>query len=213
MWIWFVSCWLIDSVVNRKVDCGPDVSCIGLIPKWQTVMDLPFLPHELLWDIGTVWSFVRMNDIRRYGGFFQASAVLNGRWRVGWLDIEFTCVQLCSVDFRVKKVISNTCAELVVYRGNRNWWIMLFLRASAMLKHVIDIGWTSVCLSVCHTLVLYQNGWTYCHAFFTTREPIHSSFVCIKMFAKFQRGPLNRVGVWKCRNFRNNLLYLRNGWR
>jgi len=37
-----------------------------------------------------------------------------------------------------------------------------FLRASAMLKHVIDIGWTSVCLSVPlsvrHTLVLYQNG-------------------------------------------------------
>ena len=53
---------------------------------------------------------------------------------------------------------------------------LLFLRASAMLKHVIDIGWTSVCLSVCpsvrpsvrHTLVLYQNGWIYCHAFFTT---------------------------------------------
>ena len=42
----------------------------------------------------------------------------------------------------------------------------VFLRASAMLKHVIDIGWTSVrpsvrprvCLSVRHTLVLYQNG-------------------------------------------------------
>ena len=37
-----------------------------------------------------------------------------------------------------------------------------FLRASAMLKHVIDIGWTSVrpslCPSVCHTLALYQNG-------------------------------------------------------
>jgi len=37
-----------------------------------------------------------------------------------------------------------------------------FLRVSAMLKHVIDIGWTSVCLfvrlSVRHTLVLYQNG-------------------------------------------------------
>ena len=27
-----------------------------------------------------------------------------------------------------------------------------FLRASAMLKHVIDIGWTSIRLSVCHTL-------------------------------------------------------------
>jgi len=33
-----------------------------------------------------------------------------------------------------------------------------FLRASAMLKHVIDIGWTSVCPSVCHTLAPYQNG-------------------------------------------------------
>jgi len=37
-----------------------------------------------------------------------------------------------------------------------------FLRASAMLKHVIAIGWTSVCLSVClsvcHTLAPYQNG-------------------------------------------------------
>ena len=52
-----------------------------------------------------------------------------------------------------------------------------FLRASAMLKHVLAIPILSVCLSVrpsvCpsvrHTLVLYQNGWTYCHAFFTTR--------------------------------------------
>jgi len=44
-----------------------------------------------------------------------------------------------------------------------------FLRASAMLKHVIAIGLTSVRPSVRHTLVLYQNGWTYCHAFFATR--------------------------------------------
>ena len=36
--------------------------------------------------------------------------------------------------------------------------ILKFLRASAMLKHVIDIGWTSVRPSVRHTLVLYQNG-------------------------------------------------------
>ena len=49
----------------------------------------------------------------------------------------------------------------------------LLLRASATLKHVIAIGWTSVCPSVypsvCHTLVLYQNGKTYFHAFFTTQ--------------------------------------------
>jgi len=38
------------------------------------------------------------------------------------------------------------------------WTAKQFLRASAMLKHVIDIGWTSVRLSVCHTLARYQNG-------------------------------------------------------
>ena len=36
--------------------------------------------------------------------------------------------------------------------------LFVFLRASAMLKHVIDIGWTSVRPSVCHTLAPYQNG-------------------------------------------------------
>jgi len=48
-----------------------------------------------------------------------------------------------------------------------------FLRASAMLKHVIAIGLTSFCLSVRlsirHTLVLYENGSTYRHDFFTAQ--------------------------------------------
>jgi len=45
-------------------------------------------------------------------------------------------------------------------------------------------------------------------------SPIHSSFVCIKIFAKFRRGhttpagPLNRGGVWKCRNFRPITCYI-----
>ena len=45
----------------------------------------------------------------------------------------------------------------VTYNSSRSA-IISFLRASAMLKHVIGIGWTSVRLSVRHTLVLYQNG-------------------------------------------------------
>ena len=64
--------------------------------------------------------------------------------------------------------------ETFIYCESKNCTL---LRASAMLKHVIDIGWTSVrpsvclsvCLSVCHTLVLYQNSWTYCHNFFNVR--------------------------------------------
>jgi len=83
-----------------------------------------------------------------------------------------------------------------------------------MLKHVLAIGWTSVCpsvrLSACHMLVLYQNGWTCCHAFFTT---IHSSFVCIKIFAKFRRGhprygAAKQRWVWKCRNFQPITCYI-----
>ena len=31
-----------------------------------------------------------------------------------------------------------------------------FLRASALLKHVIDIGWTSVCLSVCPSVTRWH---------------------------------------------------------
>jgi len=34
-----------------------------------------------------------------------------------------------------------------------------FLRASAMLKHAIDIGWTSVCLSVCLSVRLSVTRW------------------------------------------------------
>ena len=44
--------------------------------------------------------------------------------------------------------------------------------AEARLSYRLDVT-LSVCLSVRlsvrHTLVLYQNGLTYCHAFFTTR--------------------------------------------
>ena len=64
-----------------------------------------------------------------------------------------------------------------------------FLRASAMLKHVIDIGWTSVRLSVCLSVCVYQD----------LREiPTGSPPV----------GPLNRGGVWKCRNFRPITRYI-----
>jgi len=38
---------------------------------------------------------------------------------------------------------------------------------------VTCVSYAEVCLSynqdVCHMVVLYQNGLTYCHAFFTTR--------------------------------------------
>ena len=72
-----------------------------------------------------------------------------------------------------------SCANILRYYLSRCYsiaWDRLsnqFLRASVMLKHVIDIGWTSVCPSVCpsvrHTLALYQNGSTYRHDFFTAQ--------------------------------------------
>ena len=59
---------------------------------------------------------------------------------------------------------------------------------SAMLKHVLAIGWTSdVCLSVCHTLV---SKWLNILSCFLNHTIAHSfySFVCIKIFAKFRLG-------------------------
>ena len=45
----------------------------------------------------------------------------------------------------------------------------------------------SVCLSVCHTPVLYQNGSTYDHTNNATQLPRDSSFLTPKFEAKFER--------------------------
>jgi len=37
----------------------------------------------------------------------------------------------------------------------------VFLTCVSHTAHVVDIGWTSVCLSIRHTLVLCRNGSTY----------------------------------------------------
>jgi len=67
----------------------------------------------------------------------------------------------------------------------------------------IDIAILSVCLSVClsvrHVPVLDENRLTYCHNFFTTRYPNHSSFIIIKhlheiLMASPPAGALNTGG-------------------
>jgi len=57
-----------------------------------------------------------------------------------------------------------------------------------------------VCLSVHHVPVFYGNGLTYCHSFFTTRQPSHSGFMIIKHIHEIPMGPppagaLNTGGV------------------
>ena len=91
-----------------------------------------------------------------------------------------------------------------------------FLRASAILKHVIDIVWTSVRPSVRHTLARYQNGWT--SWFLHHTIAIHSSFVYTKIFAKLRRGhPCGgakyRWGIKFARFSTNKSLYLANDTR
>jgi len=49
-----------------------------------------------------------------------------------------------------------------------------------MLTRDVAIGIPSVRPSVCHVPVLYRNGLTYCHSFFTVALPDHSSFMNIK---------------------------------
>ena len=96
-------------------------------------------------------------------------------------------------------------------RGSHDSWLVMiyscvsFLRASAMLKHVIDIGWTSVRLSV--------TRW-YCiktaERIVMLSSPHDSPFILVLCISRSLRnsdgvtpvGPLNRGEVWKYRNFR-----------
>ena len=79
-----------------------------------------------------------------------------------------------------------------------------------MMKHVIDIGWTSIRLSVRHTLVLYQNGPTAEHIVMLSLPQHDSPFILVLCISRSLRnsddddndddgvtpaGPLNRGGV------------------
>ena len=69
-------------------------------------------------------------------------------------------------------------------------FVILSLRASAMLKHVIAIGWTSVCLSVRPSVTRWHPIKT-AEYIVMLSSPHDSPFIlvlCIKMFAKFRRG-------------------------
>jgi len=94
------------------------------------------------------------------------------------------------------------CTWLIAFHADSRLSVTVetfFLRASAMLKHVVAIGWTSVRLSaVRHTLVLYQNGSTY-------RQTVFTSMILVfwgpNVFPEFQwntqTGMLNAKGVGK----------------
>ena len=75
----------------------------------------------------------------------------------------------------------NKHSQVIILHFTNFTFYLQFLRASAILKHVIDIGWTSVCLSV-------RPSVRPSHAGIVSKRPIHSSFVYIKIFAKFRRG-------------------------
>jgi len=107
-----------------------------------------------------------------------------------------------------------------------DWWARAStdscLHASAMLKHVLAIGWTSVspsvCPSVCHTLVCIK---TVEHIVMLS-WPHDSPFILVLCISRSSR---NSDGVTPCGAAKqrwgrkmsqfstNNLLYLRNGWR
>ena len=130
------------------------------------------------------------------------------------------------------------CSELDYKRWNRNYVAKVpsltksFLHASAMLKHVIAIGWTSVRPSVRTSVRPSVTRW-YCiktaEHIVMLSSPHDSPFIlvlCISWSSlreiptgSLPAGPLNRGGVWKCRNFRpiytrhHISLYLINRWK
>ena len=111
-----------------------------------------------------------------------------------------------------------------------NGHIACRLQHVAFLSHVstvmcdIDIAILSirpsVRPSVRNVLVSDENGLTYCHSFFTIRQPNHSSFTGIKHFHKI---PTGSVALCRCAKYRwgikisrfltSKLLYLTNDTR
>ena len=90
---------------------------------------------------------------------------------------------------------------------------MQFLRASAMLKHVLAIGWTlSVRLSVCPSVTRWYCIITAEH-FVMLFSPHDSPFILVLcVFAKFRQVPAKQWWGMKMSQFStNNLLYLTNG--
>ena len=83
----------------------------------------------------------------------------------------------------------------------------LFLCASAMLKHVIDIGWTSVCSSVCPSVTRWHPIKTAKHIVMLS-SPHDSPFILVFCVERSSRNSLNRGGVWKYHNFRPITLYI-----
>ena len=96
-----------------------------------------------------------------------------------------------------------------------------FLRASAMLKHVIAIGWTSVCLSVRPSVTRWHPIKT-AEYIVMLSSPHDSPFILVLCLSRSSR---NYDGVTPCGAAKqrwglkmsqfstNNSLYLRNGWR
>ena len=66
----------------------------------------------------------------------------------------------------------------------RSW----FLSRVSTLTRDIDIVILSVRLSVCDTLVLYENGWTYRHSFFYYTVAQSLQFTNIKHFHEIPTG-------------------------
>jgi len=100
----------------------------------------------------------------------------------------------------------------------RKFWVCVlvgFYRASAYccwraILAILSVR-LSVCLSVCDTLVLYENGLTYRHIFSPYFSPIILVLPASNIFTKFRSPPtgaLNKGGVWKCRNFRPITCYI-----
>jgi len=96
-----------------------------------------------------------------------------------------TTTKLDRFPFKINPMVENmhsTATEEAIL-------VRTVLRASAMLKHVLAIGWTSVRLSVRPSVTRWYFIKTAEHiVMFSSPHDSHSSFVFIKIFAKFQRG-------------------------
>ena len=128
-------------------------------------------------------------------------------------------VRQLSCIYSHKAAIKNSFKKLKQHK--RNTHTQHKKNADARNRYRLDKLWagrTSLCLSVRHTLVLYQNGWTYCHVF----SPHDSPFILVLCVPRSSRnfdgvtprgGAKYRWGIKISRFSSNKSLYLTNDTR
>jgi len=150
----------------------PDVTVVAV---WKSVSDDPLvlptvttaLRHDPSYQRG--WPDIDLQPLIRCNHNTRQKCWYKDHWMTAYIDgktwREFLLPSIHPTEFhssnhRTSRTLDCSTVFIARQKTDARYWYSNSVRPSVRL---------SVCLSVRNTLVLYENGWTYCHSFFTIR--------------------------------------------